>query len=550
MNDPDPTAERLSEEWRTLQDRLSSLIAATAEQLRGEAGRRPAGPRLRALIDAAADLLFVLDREGRYAAVFGRFLGKYGLEPGAFVGKTARELLGAEAAAPHEQAYRQALAGQRLVGDYEFALPSLPEPLHFRISLVTVRHGPGAAVGVLGVGRDVTEAKRREERAAQARKMEALARLAGGVAGVLTDLVTALRGPTELLRSRLGPDDPLAGPVEAIRAAADRAAALARPLLAVAGRQPLTPEVLDLNEVVAATADRLRPAPGGAVELVTNLDPGLGRVRADRGPIAQALAQLIANARDAMPHGGRLTLRTANLPPDAAAARLPAGLAPGPYVLLAVSDTGVGLGAGVRPHLFEPFFTTRAGAPGAGLGLATVSGIVRQSGGFIEASGHPGGGATFTIYLPQTPGAVPEAAPGGRAGVAPASPPGPSRETILVVEDEAALRPLFRTILEQGGYAVLVAAHGAEALRLHEQHPGRIDLLLTDVTMPGMTGPDLAERLSRLQPSLKVLYMSGAAAPADLPGGAGAAFLRKPFRPEALLAKVRELLAEGPASGE
>jgi CheY-like chemotaxis protein len=280
---------------------------------------------------------------------------------------------------------------------------------------------------------------------------------------------------------------------------------------------------------------------------VTALDLGLGRVRVDRGQLEQALAHLVANARDAMPQGGRLTLRTANVPPGAAATRLPAGLGPGPYVLLAVSDTGAGLSTAVRPHLFEPFFTTKETAPGAGLSLAVVHGFARQSGGFLEASGAPGGGATFTLYLPRAQeSGVRSQESGISSSLAPDScplTPEQGRGTVLMVDDEAALRPLFRTILEGGGYVVLEASDGAEALRVYEQHRGRIDLLVTDVTMPGMTGPDLAGRLTRLQPSLKVLYVSGLVpGGVEIPGEAGAAFLGKPFPPAALLRKVREVL--------
>jgi two-component system, cell cycle sensor histidine kinase and response regulator CckA len=391
-----------------------------------------------------------------------------------------------------------------------------------------------------GTQRDITEVKRLEDQLRQAQKMEAVGRLAGGVAHDFNNLLTAILGSTDLLLRDLEPTSPMRQDAAEIKKAGERAAGLTRQLLAYSRRQVLQPEVLDLNRVVADMDRLLRRLIGEDVSLSTVLAPDLGPVRADRGQVEQVIVNLVLNARDATPAGGKLTIETSNVQLDPSYVEAHAGARPGPFVLLTVSDTGAGMDAETTAHLFEPFFTTKEVGKGTGLGLATVYGIVKQSEGYITVYSEPGHGTTFKIYLPRVAGPAPAAAP------APA-PPERSRgsETVLVVEDEEAVRSLSRRALEASGYTVLAAADGPDALRLVERYGGPIHLVLTDVVMPGMTGREMAERLTQRRPGLRVLYMSGYPGDAIVHRGAlepGTAFLQKPFMPEDLTRKVREVL--------
>src|SRR6266571_2591092 len=399
-----------------------------------------------------------------------------------------------------------------------------------------------------GTQRDITDVKRLEDQLRQAQKMEAVGRLAGGVAHDFNNLLTAILGSVELLLRDLEPASPLRQDAGEIKKAGERAAGLTRQLLAYSRRQVLRPEVLDLNRVVADMDRMLRRLIGEDVDLVTRLAPHLDAVRADRGQIEQVLVNLVLNARDAMPQGGKLTIETANVELDPGYVETHEGARAGAYALLAVSDTGSGMDAETTAHLFEPFFTTKEVGKGTGLGLATVYGIVKQSEGYITAYSEPGHGTTFKIYLPRA------AAPGA-ASPTPPAPPAPQgkataggSETILVVEDEEAVRSLSRRALEASGYTVLAAADGPDAVRRLERYGGPIHLVLTDVIMPGMNGRELAQRLVQRRPGLRVLYMSGYPGDAIVHRGAlepGTAFLQKPFMPEDLARKVREVLDQG-----
>jgi CheY-like chemotaxis protein len=300
--------------------------------------------------------------------------------------------------------------------------------------------------------------------------------------------------------------------------------------------------VLDLNAVTAGTQEMLGRLIGEHIALVTALDPALGRVKADPGQIEQVIMNLVINARDAMPHGGHLTLETANVELDAAYVRGHVGARPGPYVMLAVSDTGVGMSPEVHAHLFEPFFTTKGPGQGTGLGLATVYGIVKQSGGYIGVYSELGHGTSMKIYLPR----VEEAVAVGTRDPAPAAAP-QGTETILLVEDQDGVRELACDILRANGYTVFEARHGGEALLICERHPGPLHLLVTDVVMPQMSGRELAERLGPLRPAMRVLYMSGYTEDAVVhqgvrTAGSGPGFLQKPFTLATLACKVREIL--------
>jgi signal transduction histidine kinase len=384
-----------------------------------------------------------------------------------------------------------------------------------------------------------------QDQLAQAGKMEAIGHLAGGVAHDFNNLLMVIMGRAELLLKDMDATDPKRSTAKVIEQTAQRAADLTRQLLAFSRKQVLNPVVLDLNAVVSKMGEMLRRLIGEDIDLVTVLGSALGHVKADPGQIEQIIMNLAVNARDAMPEGGRLTLETANVDLDTDYARKHVGARPGPHVMLALSDTGIGMDAQTQTHIFEPFFTTKGPRKGTGLGLAMVYGIVKQSGGNIWVYSEPGKGASFKIYLPRIEGPI----DGSQAG---SSLPAPVHgvETILLVEDEDSVRDLTRDILEAHGYTVLEARHGAEALRISEQHSGAIDLMLTDVVMPEMGGREVAERLAVLRPETKVLYMSGYTDSAVVHHGmldASTAFLQKPFSAIVLVRKLREILGIGPA---
>jgi CheY-like chemotaxis protein len=332
--------------------------------------------------------------------------------------------------------------------------------------------------------------------------------------------------------------------VEEIQRAADRAASLTRQLLAFSRQQVLAPKVIDLNSVVSNMDKLLKRLLGEDVDLFAVLDPKIGTVRADPGQIEQVIMNLAVNARDAMPKGGKLTVETTNVALDELYARDHATVKPGNYVMLSVSDTGIGMDAVTRSHVFEPFFTTKEQGKGTGLGLSTVYGIIKQSGGYIWVYSEVGIGTSFKVYLPRVDATVERTAPVAQ----------PDRhkghETILLVEDEDGVRALIRQVLHRNGYTVLQARHGGEALLLCERHQGKIDLLLTDVVLTQMSGTELAERLLKLRPDMRVLYMSGYTDEAIVQHGVlspGTSFLQKPFTNEALARKVREVIERPPA---
>jgi len=379
-----------------------------------------------------------------------------------------------------------------------------------------------------------------EEQLQHSQRMEAVGRLAGGIAHDFNNVLTAVLGSIELLLLDAPTDRPHREELDVIRDAATRARDLIRQLLAFSARQVLQPMVVDLNRLVKDIAKMLRRLIGEDIVLETALAPGLGAVRVDTGQIEQVLVNLAVNARDAMPQGGRLTIETGNVEVDGTRAPPVQGVATGRYVRLQVSDNGAGMDVEVQAHLFEPFFTTKPRGKGTGLGLATVYGIVRQSGGHIGVESTPGRGATFRIYLPRVDAPLD---PTGEPH--PVAAPAAGNETVVLAEDERLVRVLAQKVLERAGYRVLVAAGGAEALALAERNDGPIHLLLTDVVMPEMTGRELARRLTSLRPGLRVLYMSGYADEAVAQHGVldpGTAFLQKPFTPEALAKKVRGVL--------
>jgi signal transduction histidine kinase/CheY-like chemotaxis protein len=387
--------------------------------------------------------------------------------------------------------------------------------------------------------RDISERNQLEQQLRQAQKMEAVGRLAGGIAHDFNNLLTAIFGYADLLAEDLPPGSPAQADVKEIRTAANRASALTRQLLAFSRQQVLQPVVLNVNEVVRDLENMLQRVLGEDVELEAHFAADLGNARADPGQLEQVILNLAVNARDAMPTGGKLTIETANVDLDEHYAQTHRPVVPGRYVMIAVSDTGIGMDAATQARMFEPFFTTKEPGKGTGLGLATAYGIVKQSGGYIWVYSEVGGGATFKIYLPRVdaPADVVAAPPelGTVAGI----------ETVLLAEDDPLLLPLARDVLKRLGYTVLEARTPADAVAVAQAHAGIIHLLISDVVMPGESGLQLARRLLEVRPNLRVLYISGYSDEAVVRHGLldpGTTFLQKPFTPAALARKVRELL--------
>jgi two-component system, cell cycle sensor histidine kinase and response regulator CckA len=396
---------------------------------------------------------------------------------------------------------------------------------------------------ILTVTKDLTEHRKLEQQLQLSQRMEAVGRLAGGIAHDFNNLLTVIFGSCVQLLGTLQPGDARRSLVEEIQQAGDRAALLTRQLLAFGYRQALAPRLMDLNEVVRDSEKILRRLLGEDIDLVIVPSPEVASVQIDPGQMEQVLLNLAVNARDAMPNGGKLTIETASVDVDESYSSAHPPLPRGSYMVLAVSDTGCGMTAETQVHIFEPFFTTKEVGKGTGLGLAMVYGIVKQSGGFIWLYSEVGHGTTFKIYLPrarQAALAAPVAVPAVQAAVEPAS----QEEIVLLVEDEAAVRRMMNRVLVAGGYKTLEARDGEEALDICARSPGPVHLLITDLVMPLMAGPELARRLQALYPQLKVLYVSGYTDETVVHHGIerGAAFLQKPFTPDALCRKAREVL--------
>jgi nitrogen-specific signal transduction histidine kinase len=404
---------------------------------------------------------------------------------------------------------------------------------------------------VLCIVRDITDRRRLEEavrlsqqRLAQTQKLDAIGSLAGGVAHDFNNVLSVILSHSAMIIAGLKAGDPLLAELEAIRIAAERAADLTRQLLAFGRQQILKPQSLSLNDVLMRMEPFLRRLIGEDVELTIKCAEKLGTALLDPTQMEQVVMNLVANSRDAMPRGGQLTIETANVDLDESYAANSADVRPGPHVLLAVTDTGTGMSRETKSRIFEPFFSTKERGRGTGLGLATVFGIVKQSSGHIWVYSELGKGTTFKAYFPRSDQADPEAVPGGSSR-AQKQVPLDGNETILLVEDDEQVRAVAARILRQHGYRVLPAESGSRALLVAENHPTTIHLLLTDVIMPLMSGRELAERLRRLRPAIKVLYMSGYTDNSIVHHGildSDVEFLQKPIRPAALLRKLRQVL--------
>ncbi|HTD51581.1 MAG TPA: ATP-binding protein [Thermoanaerobaculia bacterium] len=498
--------------------------------------------QLAALLEALGDAVWIKDEKLRYLAVNTGWLRIAGRPQAEVIGKTARDLFPADRAERYEKEDQAALEGSFAGATVEEIEGPGKEKRLLAVLRRPVVDQMGVVVGVIGIARDVTEQRELEQRLVQSQKMDAIGRLAGGVAHDFNNMLTAIQGYRSLLLTELPERDSRRENVEEILKAGERATALTKQLLAFSRRQVLEPRVLDLNEVVRNLSRMLSRLIGENIELSFSPAPDLWHVLADPGQIEQVLMNLAINARDAMPRGGRLTIETRNTQLDGSHWRKDFPVQSGDYSLLAVTDTGVGIPPEIQTRLFEPFFTTKPRGEGTGLGLSTVYGIVKQSGGYIWVYSEPGAGSTFKVYLPRV-----DAPLSTSDALRPATSAG-GTETILFVEDEREVRSLVEKLLRLQGYKVLSAADPAAAIAHARGHSGVIDLLITDVMLPGLSGRDLAHQIQKLKPEIPILYISGYSDDAVVRHGnldAGTHFLQKPFTPLQLGRKIREILDAG-----
>ena len=484
------------------------------------------------MVAASPIVLFATDREGVFTVSEGRGLERLGQTPGESVGKSAFEMYQDHPAILDN--LRRALAGEEFTSVIEVS------GMAFETSYAPLMAPEGEILGVIGVATDVTERRRLEDQLRQAQRMEAIGRLAGGVAHDFNNLLAAVLGHSELMLGRIEPGHPLRRGAEEIQKAAARGAMLTRQLLAFGRKEVVAPRVIDLHAVVAGMDAMLRRLIAEDIQLESVLGPGQVPVRADRGQLEQVILNLVVNARDAMPRGGRITVEVEWVTLDEAYAQSHPTIRPGPHAMLSVTDTGHGMDAETLAHVFEPFFTTKERGKGTGLGLATVYGIVEQSGGHVHAYSEPGIGSTFKVYLPRVDEAIFEPEVGGQV-----APVRGGSETVLLVEDEDGVRATAREALESNGYTVIEARNGVEALEVYQRHAGRVELLVSDVVMPRMGGGELAQRLSAECPEIRVLFISGYPDDAVVRHGVvehGSALLQKPFALSDLARKVREVL--------
>jgi two-component system, cell cycle sensor histidine kinase and response regulator CckA len=540
--------ELYARQRRTDDAELRTRLTAVGRQLglfqdrrRAEKALRASEERFRALVENGSDLTALVSADGRFKYVSGPVRRILGRAPEDLVGGSAFEFMHPEDAVEMRPKLDSALAhpGQPVTATYRM---QHHDGSWRTLESIVVSHRNNPAIRAIVINaRDVSERHVLEEQLRQSQKMEAVGRLAGGIAHDFNNLLAVMLGYTTLTLSRAADPAVVTRNLEQIRTAAERAANLTRQLLTFSRKQVLQPRVVDLGGVVAELHTMLERLIGEDIELVTDVTGAKGHVKADRGQLEQVIVNLAVNARDAMPRGGRLAISTRDVVIDAARAREQPGLRAGRHVRIEVSDDGVGMEPETLGRLFEPFFSTKEKGKGTGLGLATVYGIVKQSGGHIAVESAPGRGTTFRIWLPEVEVEAP-----ARPASAPAGTDAPAgSETILLVEDEEAVRGLLYEVLTENGYNVLKAASGAEALRVSRAHRGSLDLLLTDVVMPGMGGREVATALTAERPGLRVLFASGYTAEAIARHGVlepGTDLIHKPFTPDALLRRVRERL--------
>ena len=523
--------------------RLGPAILEALERARERQALRRHERLVREIIDANPSLIFVKDWEGRFVLVNQATAEIYGTTVDGLVGKTDADFNpNAEEVAHFLRDDREVMASGRpkFVPEEPVTNPHTKQTRWFQTIKLPLRLPGEEAVTMLGVATEITERKLLEEQLLQSQKMEAVGQLAGGVAHDFNNILTAIVGYSDLLAAELGDNAQQREDIEEIRKAARRAAALTRQLLSFSRKQVLEPRIVDVNGVVLNLDKMLRSLMSENIELATQLAEDLDAARVDPNQLEQVIMNLAINARDAMPDGGTVTIETANatLGEDYAAKHV--SVIPGVYVMLAVTDTGCGMTEATKARIFEPFFTTKPAGRGTGLGLSTVYGIVKQSGGNIWLYSEPNKGTTFKIYLPAV-----DALPEDIGKAAPVEAERQGSGTVLVVEDDEQLRRLTHRALAAQGYEVLEADRGRSALDAARRHEGPIDLLVTDLVMPDTNGPKLAETLRAARPGLRVLFMSGYPEGAIVHHGmleAGVAYLAKPFTTEAITRKVREVL--------
>jgi PAS domain S-box-containing protein len=521
---------------------VANVLAEAIGRKRAEDAMRQSESQFRALFENALDAVLIANDEGAYVDANPAACDLLGVSYNEVIGRTINDFTENDNPVAATRMLDQFLKEGTLRGELRLRRPdgSLVE-VEFS---ATANFLPGRHLALL---RDVTERRKLEEQFRQSQKLESVGMLAGGIAHDFNNILTVITGYSELTLRRLDKVDPLARNVVEIKKAAERAASLTRQLLAFSRKQVLQPKVLDLNSVIVNIEKMLGRLVGEDMELRTSPGVGLGKVKADPGQVEQVILNLVVNARDAMPKGGKITIETANIYLDEAYARRHIAVQPGWYVMLAVTDTGQGMDAETQKYIFEPFFTTKEQGKGTGLGLSTVYGIVKQSGGNLWVYSEVGVGTSFKIYLPLVDEQLtkPDADTAPPESVA-------GTETILLAEDEEMVRNLARESLKMHGYTVLEAANAGEALLICQQYKGRIDLLLTDVVMPRVSGRELAEQLVSLRPDMRVLYMSGYPDQAIVHHGIldeAIAFIGKPFTPDALAHKVVEVLQQNQSSG-
>jgi PAS domain S-box-containing protein len=521
-----------TDELANLGDTINSMLE-DLERVQFE--RHQERARLAVMIQKMPAILWTADAELKVTSAAGAGLDSLGLRSREPVGLGVLEFFQtAENEAPPIAAHRKALEGQSVAYEWTW------KDRKFESHVQPLRNGDGAIQGVIGVALDITERERLTDQLRQSQKMQAVGELAGGVAHDFNNLLMVVKGHAQLLLDRIPEASPLRLSAEQVEKAADRAATLTRQLLAFSRKQVLQARVLDLNDTVAGMIKMFSRVIGENIEMAFLPGGRLARVKADPGQIEQVLLNLVVNARDAMPTGGRLTIETSNVELDSSYASSHTSLEPGLYVMLTVTDTGCGMDGATQARIFEPFFTTKGPGKGTGLGLATVYGVVKQSGGYIYVYSEVNRGTTFKIYLPQVTAEVDKAGPDTvRRRVTRGS------ETILFVEDEHSVRELVRDYLVGAGYCMLEASDGVQAQKVAAAHPGPIHMLITDVVMPHLSGPELATKLTAERPDLKVLFISGYTDDTVFRHGVlegGVAFLQKPFNLKALSLKIREVL--------
>ncbi|MBC7932299.1 MAG: PAS domain S-box protein [Rubrivivax sp.] len=523
----DPSGRRL----------LAGMAVDITEQVRAEEGLA----RLAAIVESSDDAIVSETLDGVITSWNGGAERLYGYAESEMVGRHISTIFPPDYYDAMSDILERIGRGERVPRIETMRRRKDGQLINVSITASAITDSGGSVMGAAFISRDITGQKAMEAQLLQSQKMESVGRLAGGVAHDFNNLLTVVNGYGELALRKLAKGDPLRPYIEEIRKAGERAANLTRQLLAFSRKQILQPKVLDLNDYVAEANRMLRRLIGEDIEIVLALRPNLWKVRVDPSQLDQVLVNLVVNARDAMQHGGRVTVRTDNVTVDAETAHRGEAPQPGPHVLLTVSDTGHGMDEGTRARIFEPFFTTKDVGKGTGLGLSTVYGIISQSGGFVTVESEPERGAAFKIYLPR----VEEEAREAHADAAAEEGLPRGTETILLAEDEEVVRTMTKNILEECGYTVLAAADGKFALDVAASHGGEIDLLLTDVVMPQMSGRRLAEHMKTTHPGTRVLYMSGYTDDAILRHGVieeTAAFMEKPYSPDALARKVREVL--------